>query len=155
MSAMFREQAMALVQQGATLQAATDQGINPDDFGKNLIAVKAAYDLAKGTWPAGDPSEPAKQDFDKAMEAWNLALSAMNARSGTKIIEGELLWTKVAEMTGGGNGVAVRVEEYEGDKNYGKKYVYLKSLSGVFLGVASGHFQTGKDRVLKRLSESK
>lgn len=69
--AMFREQARALVQQGATMQAATGQGTTAEEFGNSLISVKAAYDIAKGTWPPvirpSLPSKTSTRRFENGM----------------------------------------------------------------------------------------
>lgn len=153
-SPLFREQVMTLVRQGATLQAATDQGITAQDFKKSLIEVKAAYDIALGTWPGNGQPDAAKKAFADAIAAWDLARYCIESDGG-KLYEDRPLWSEIATATGGGDGVEVAVEKFD-EKNMGKRYIRAgKPLAGRFFGVASGHFQFGKDVVLKMLSEAK
>ena len=153
-SPLFREQIMTLVRQGATLQAATDQGITVQDFKKSLIDVKAAYDIALGTWPRNGQPDAAVKAFADAIAAWELARVCLD--DGIyKLYEGGPLWHSIAEATGGGDGVKVEVEQYE-KEHMGKKYIRPnKDLARRFFGIANGHFQFGKDQVLKMLSETK
>lgn len=145
---------MTLVRQGATLQAATDQGITAQDFKKSLIDVKAAYDIALGTWPSNGQPDASKKAFADAIAAWELARFCIENGNG-KVYDNEPLWVSIAEATGGGDGVKVEVEKYD-EKNMGKKYIRAgNDLARRFFGIANGHFQFGKDQVLKMLSEAK
>jgi len=150
---MFRTQAMDFLQKGAALQAATDQGTSPDDFKKNLISVKASYDLAKGLWPPEDNAALAQRDFDDAILAWDVAVQLMD-RDNRDVYEGEPLWAAIAKVTNGGKGMSIRVDDFGGKKN-GMRYVWNdKTCRGVILGLAFNHFQNGKQKVLNRLSQA-
>lgn len=145
---------MTLVRQGATLQAATDQGITSQDFKKSLIDVKAAYDIALGTWPSNGQSDASKKAFADAIAAWEIARVSID-EGNRKIYEGGPLWQSIAEATGGGEGVKVEVEEYV-KEHMGKRFIRAnKDLASRFFGIANSHFQYGKDQVLKMLSEAK
>lgn len=145
---------MTLVRQGATLQAATDQGITAQDFKKSLIEVKAAYDIALGTWPRDSKQDASIKAFADAIAAWELARFSIE-NDGSKLYEDDPLWITIAKATGGGDGVNVEAEKYD-EKNMGKKYIRPgKDLARRFFGVANGHFQFGKDQVLKWLSDAK
>ncbi|RLS29398.1 MAG: hypothetical protein DWH79_12495 [Planctomycetota bacterium] len=145
---------MTLVRQGATLQAATDQGITAQDFKKSLIDVKAAYDIALGTWPRNSQQDSSMKAFADAIAAWELARFSLE-NSGRKLYEDEPLWSDIAKATDGGEGVTVQAETYD-EKNMGKKYIRPgKDLARRLFGIANGHFQFGKDQVLKWLSDAK
>jgi len=155
---MFRDQAMDLLQKGATIQAATSQGVDGESFGTSLISFKASYDLAKGLWPPSAPTHIAhitQTSFDRAIVAWDIVVQHLNKNDGSeKIYEGTKEWRVIASLTDNGQGMKVETEDYP-ETLKGMRYIWLdKKLTGRLLAVAGVHFEAGKIELLKWLSQS-
>jgi len=154
---MFRDQAMDLLQKGATIVAATSQGVDVKSFGTSLIAFKASYDLAKGLWPSNISSTGIQTNFDRAIEAWDEALQVFDLleKGGRgRVFENMPQWGLIASLTDNGKGLKVGIEE-EGTLK-GKRYVWRdKALAAKMLLGGQICFEQGKIKLLKLLPQSK
>ncbi len=71
-SARFRSQADRLIEEGAKLQAMTDQGVKYETFESQLVSVKGPYSLLVESWPAKLDGN-IKKSLERAFQAWNYA----------------------------------------------------------------------------------
>jgi hypothetical protein len=154
---MCRDQAMDLLQKGATIVAAANQGVDLKSFSANLIAFKASYNLAKGLWPSNVPSTATQTNLDRAVKAWDAALQCLNLREkggGGRVYEGGAEWGLIASLTDNGKGVKVRAEE-EGARK-GKRYIWLdEALASRLLLEGNICFEKGKIELFKLLPQAK
>ena len=79
----LKEQLTRMLEEGTTLMAMTEQGVNYTDYRQQLAEVKGAYDLASATWPP-DFASDARENFEKAFEGWDLALYLWELKIGDK-----------------------------------------------------------------------
>ena len=67
-----REKLNKLLDEGDTLNALTEIGVNHTDYGEQLKKIKIAYSIVKSVWPLGFLPD-AKVGIEKALIGWELA----------------------------------------------------------------------------------
>ena len=67
-----REKLNKLLDEGDTLNALTEIGVNHTDYGEQLKKIKIAYSIVKSVWPS-DFLPDVKDDLEKALMGWGLA----------------------------------------------------------------------------------
>ena len=154
--AIFDQQLIRFLEEGATASAMTDLGVTYANLQVQVAIARGAYDLAGATWPEDFPSEP-KTAFDHAFTAWTLALDLWNLKSQDRdrpvepdvngydryvTFAGDLLLTETYPA-------GFFVAEYSS-----KKYLPFDENISILLGLASGSFEDGKDQALAAIQEA-
>jgi hypothetical protein len=72
-----------LLEKGALLDTMTSQGVSYINFQQQLAEFKGTYAFASADWPT-DFAADAKEQFDRAIVGWDLALRLWDMKIGDK-----------------------------------------------------------------------
>jgi len=142
-----------MLEEGATLTAMTEQGVNYANFGQQLAKVKGAYDLATASWPS-DFSPDAKGKFDKAFEGWNLTYYLWGLKIGKKDNPVAPDINKYDDIVAYAGDLLVTENHPAGfivTKYVGKKFLPFDENISVLLSLASEQFNAGRELLLPEL----
>lgn len=164
-SDVFKEQLTRMLEKSSVLIAMTQQGVNNQNYSRQLAEVQGAYDLVFSVWSTGFASE-ARKKFEKALEGWRLALLLFDLKivNQNLIVENLPVEPDINHYSSfvayGGSALVVKDYPLDGPrhqiykipkKHLGKKYLPLDENIGVLFRLASDHFKSGRELLLAEL----
>lgn len=140
-----------VLEDGSTLNAMTEQGVNFSNFGQQLAKTKGDYDLAVAVWPDNVAPET-KKAFDQAFIGWNYAYYLWDLKIGDKDTPTEPNINKFDDIISYAGAENLRIEMHDYKfivENYrGKKYLPFDENIGILLSIASAHFKEAQQAFL-------
>ncbi len=149
----LKEQMSRVLQEGATLNAMTEQGVNFSDFGDQLAKTRGAYDLALSMWPE-EFAQDAKANFDKAFQGWDLVLYLWNAKINEldNPVEPDInKYQEFVSYSGDKLVLEVHPADFIVDSYRGKKYLPFDENISVLMAVSSDYFQAGQTLIMEEM----
>ena len=153
MSDELKSQVLKVLDEGATLTAMTEQGVNYSDFGNQLAKTRGAYNLALSMW-ADDFAPEARINFDKAFEGWDLTLYLWNAKINELDNPVEPDINRFDDFVSyAAKEVVFQIYPYDFMvENYrAKRYLPFDENISILLSVASDYFQQGQTLIQQEM----
>lgn len=136
-AAAFKEDFDAFYKEANKLAMMTEQGVNMNDFGNQLVEVKSSYAMLDGQWTSKYINS--KDYYDKAIEGWDLTLKFWKLRYAVN--------TDTASLS--------EIDEYYGMKNRIASYLKMSNddvdmlyftdeVVGNLMTMSSGYFDQGE-----------
>lgn len=145
----LQAQMSKVLDEGAILNAMTEQGVNYLNFGTQLAKTRGAYNLAASMWPE-DFAPEAKASFDKAFEGWDWALYMWQAKieEYDNPVEPDINhFDEIVSYLGDQALFEVHPNNFIVKDYQNKKYLPFDETISILLSMASEHFQSGQTLV--------
>ena len=152
---IFKEQLTRFLEEGSKANAMTEQGVTYSQLQEQVADVKGAYDLAFATWPE-DFSPESRQSFERALEAWSLALDLWALDIGDKDnpVEPNINgYRRYVDFAGDLLVVDTHPSSYIVEEYAGKKFIAFQENISILLTIAAQGFDEGRTQVLQDLTQ--
>lgn len=146
LSDLFKSQITKFLEETTKLASLTSQGVNYVTYGNQVAEVQGIYELLSNVWP-GDYEKETKENIDKALEGWRLALYLWSLKIGDKDnpVEPNINGYKDIIEYGGDNLTTDKHPATFIVENYrGKTFIPFEGNIGVLFTMASDYFDESK-----------